>query len=479
MKRTTLLLFMGLGILSLSLQALCSELRYYGQGRSLIQWDELDPKEFLDFTAWKLEQDLKERSPRWETVLRERSLTEVMGRALECSGQCRVYKGERFNSLRFRSALHQGDEVVTEGDSYLWIYFVDGTLMRLSPETSVTLKELNIGVAENFLHVRINSGNVLWLSRTENQYLEKDLRETDTLFLPLDFFEANPFVDVTPNQENGEEDLFASLKEPKLGLEQTKRLNTLIQVNNSLVNKKKTHSFAVMPNGTVYGVDMNAEFIVLLGDVSYVKQRSPADLSWKEGASASNLTFFFRGYENTRQTTIQSGQWYHVDVRGRTLEPHEPISLFGMGEFITSQIPTIYIARELLLNQYSRMAFEPISPLNLAQNHGYRQWGKISERGSDLNLRLEFLKEHTRRVETTNLLTATRFRERLESRGESLESMVYSNRFFSRALVDFRRNREVRHYLTGRREEILNSTQNPLWQRMHAKPQRPSLSPTF
>lgn len=460
------------------LGAQVSEVRYFGQGRSLINWQELDHNQFLDFTEWKLQQELRSQTPSWETVIRERALIELMGRALECVGECRVYKGEQFNSLRFKSALHQGDEVVTERDSYLWIYLMDGTLVRLSPETSITLKELNIGRQENFLHIRINSGNVLWLSRTESKYQEKDFRETDTLFLPLDFYEANSFTN-QGEEEAETQDLFSLLIEKDGTKMQYDRLNRLIEFNNSLTNKKKTYSFAVMPNGTIFGPQLNMEFIVLLGGKSYFKQRSPQELGLEEGARALPLTFFYRGYENTRETAIQVGSWYEVDSRGRSIASHNPSHHFGMGEFITSNIPTFFVARELLLQLYSRFAYESLHPLVLAQEHGYRQWGRLDQEGSDLNLRLNFLKEHTRRVETTNLLTLGRFRERLMERGERLESMEYSPRYFQRALVEFQRNREVRHYLTGRPEEILNSTKKPLWHRMHAKPQGRLTSPTF
>ena len=441
-------------------------MNYHGQKRSLIEWDKIEADEWLSLTNWKIETAQKDSSPDWEQILRERRLVQLMGKALECVGECRVYQGTKFNSLNFRSSLYQGDDIVTLKESYLWIYLMDGTMVRLSPESSITLREINIGTDEVMIQVRLNSGNILWLGRNQLPFEVTEGRETDTLFLPLSFYEANPelkMVDV--NQA----DLFSWIEKDRTFEKQLERLNLLVEENNKVIKEKKSYAFLVMPNGSVFGENIQAEFIILLGGESYVKSRLPAHMNQKSESATQNLTFFFRGFENTREMPLEPDQWYEIEPRGRSISAYEAPSLYGIGEFITARIPSILIARELMLKQYSEFVFTEMSAYELAFNHGYRQWGSFKEAASDMSQRLSFLKEHTRRIETTQLLTSARFKEILEERGETMESMSYSARFFNLALVDYKRKRETIFYTTGEAEEILNSTQKPLWKIMQSR----------
>lgn len=442
------------------------ETRFLGQNRSMIQWSEIEPKDFLNLTKWQYDQKRKDESPEWERALRERLLVPDMGRVLECVGECRVHKGLGFNSLQFMSVVSKGDEVTTAENSYLWIMMFDGTMLRLSPESSITMRELNIGIKENFLHIRLNAGNIYWHSRSESEFVARELRETDTQFLPLPFYEANDSGQEL--SDDSKDDLFQFTITDQPAMRQTQRLNQLINQNNNLTRQKKTYSYIVMPNTTLSGYDVNAEFIVLPASSSYIKQRLPNEIGLLEGQSSA-LKLYYRGFENSRELTMRAGQWYEVDERGRNISPHEASSLFRMGEFITSHTPTIYVARELMMQKYSGFAFEDLSALQLAQNYGYRQWGSFDNPASDMSLRLEFLVEHTRKLETSNLNTAALFRERLKSRGESVEVYEYSARFFNQALVHYKRDSEVRHYLTRGKEETLNSTKKPLWRLLNSR----------
>jgi hypothetical protein len=83
----------------------------------------------------------------------------------------------------------------------------------------------------------------------------------------------------------------------------------------------------------------------------------------------------------------------------------------------------------------------------------------------DLQLRLYFLKEYFRRVETTNLLVASNFSKRLKERGESIKVMEYGNYYFIKALNKYYSYEDYSNEVeTG---TPLNSTTKPLWKRMH------------
>ena len=88
---------------------------------------------------------------------------------------------------------------------------------------------------------------------------------------------------------------------------------------------------------------------------------------------------------------------------------------------------------------------------------------------SDLEQRVEFLKEYFRRVETTNLLASSRFRERLEARGEKALTMSYGNYFIINDLNLEYKDGEYLRYSPRAKEsgEVLNSTTKLLWKKMY------------
>ena len=100
-------------------------------------------------------------------------------------------------------------------------------------------------------------------------------------------------------------------------------------------------------------------------------------------------------------------------------------------------------------------------------------WGKMGaaegEPKEDLELRLEFLKEYFRRVETSNLLSSSKFRERFEKRGEKNVTMEYGRYFFITALNKYYRFGESQKKNSNDKEtgEVLNSTTKLLWKKMH------------
>ena len=140
------------------------------------------------------EREIKDRFASWENLKRERELKERVGHVLDCRGKCLLFRGLGKNKIQFKSTLKEGDEIQTFKDSYLWFFLLDGTMVRLSPLSSITLKEINLTEKEVFIHARVNFGNLLWLSRDDVGFSEIKQRETDTLFKPIPLYEALPKV---------------------------------------------------------------------------------------------------------------------------------------------------------------------------------------------------------------------------------------------------------------------------------------------
>lgn len=441
------------------------EANFAGQKSSLINWKETKEDDFLDFQKWKISRQLKDENPAWKLNLQETRLKERAGYVLECVGECRNYRGLGYANMKYRSSILEGDEIFTMKDSYLWIYLLDGTLVRMSPESSLTLKEINRGKSENMIYARLNTGNILWWSRARNKFKEKDIKETDSLFLPLSMYEANSKQAAF---QVDEDDLFAFLQADTKKGEKYDRLNKLIEKSNEKPSFD-SRAFLTFPNGTVYGKNIVAEFIILNGNYSYVKSRGPEKQGLIGEWEAEPLHFFYRGFNNSNESTLEEDKWYRVGKKGREVVQEEDVGRFAMGEFITSNIPSILIGRELLYQRYSGFMHDPsMSDQTLAEKYGYRMWGSFENRESDLSKRVRFLKEYTRRIETTNLVVMERFNKRLKKRGEDVLNGEFSEKYFRRAMAHFYNYREGVSILTNS-NEVLNSERKKLWKRIHER----------
>ena len=94
----------------------------------------------------------------------------------------------------------------------------------------------------------------------------------------------------------------------------------------------------------------------------------------------------------------------------------------------------------------------------------WKSWGVKKE---GLRARVEFLKEYTRRVETTNLRESVKLRSRLLKRGETVHPMVYDNRFYKLAMQSYYKFLDYQSG-GGSDKEDLNSTRHPFWGKVNA-----------
>lgn len=472
MKLSTSLMLIFFTVLALSMSwSTAQETVYYkNQRRSLIQWEGMDAEAWLSFDNFERNQNLKDKQPKWETILQEKNKQEIVGRVIDCIGLCRTYVGMGFHHPEHRSTIREGDEFTTIGNTYAWVYLLDGTIVRVSPESSITFKELNVGKKEFFVHARVNYGNIFWMAREDLPIKEHNDRDTDTYFLPLSTYEANKTV---KEKEVDEDDLFALLDEPTDNLNHVKKLNAMINENNEVAAKKKSYVFIVTPNGTVTGYDPFLELIVLLGNKSYVKKRKRTFQLYPEEAENPPLRFHFRGFENQIIKELPDGTWMEIGKNGRVIGPYTKYGKFAFGELLSKRITSIMIAREVYFQRYSKEIFETNDPLEMAEKYGYKLWEELkledeSEKKSDMKRRFEFLVEYTRRLETSNLLSANKLKRKLKERGDILPEFNYSDRFYRTALATYLNNVEMKATSNSDRE-VLNSTTKNLWKLINAK----------
>ena len=441
-------------------------LHYIGDKKSFIKWEDTEPVEWLDINNWKIERAIKDKVPHWQIAQRELGIVETVGRVLECVGRCRVYRGEGYANAQYRSRIEEGDEVHTLKDSYLWVYLYDGTLIRFAPDTTVTFKEINISLDRFFYHLRLNSGNVVWLDRRREKYTPKIERESDPIFYPLTLYNANGAKEKVKVNENN---LFEFLRPRKTHFNKYVRLNNLIDENNFVLKKKNTTVFFTMPNGTLLGNDPNFEAIVLLGGKSYVKVLDSEKLGLEKDQDKTDLKLFFRGYQNREEKALSKNTWFEIDKKGRNVTEldEESEKKFGFGQFLVSKIPTILIGRELLLKKYSLQYFNTrLTPKLLARWH-YRLWDHKSNSEDEIDRRIEFLKEYTRREETSSLLASKQFIKRLKAKGETTSSVIYDSSYYGLAMDAYMKYGEIKDDVSTDRS-ILNSTKKIFWKYINA-----------
>ena len=441
-------------------------LNYSGLNHSLISWKKIDPLLWTDLGDWKRERALKDQHPKWMIALKTRNVVELMGRVLDCVGHCQSYRSNSYANIQFKSTIKEGDEVVTGKDSYLWIFLMDGTLVRLSPETSISFKEINISNQKIFFHARLNFGNLLWLSRIAETIKESNERETDSIFLPLSFYEANYFEDLSAPSED---DLYKYLVGNSNGVErQYKTLNKLIKDNNEFIKNRKTQVFLVMPNGSILGENLQFEAVVLKRGKSYFKNRHFSFYNPEATEISQRATFFYRGYINRDIFEVNLNQWYVVAEEGNNIMKHEDGDPnFSFGEYLTKRIPTIMLAREMLLAEYSKKLFNQTIDEQVLADLNYRLWdGKDKVIENEMEKRVDFLKEYTRREETTTLRVAKRFDELLVERGRPVDATPYNESFYQSAVNHFILMGNKRAY-KSEDTEILNSTKKKFWELIH------------
>ena len=412
---------------------------FKGYHASLLPWERLTPQEFVDFNLWKKELPIRAGNLDWRRHLGESRLREKMGVVLDCVGECELFRDKGFSRADFRSFIVEGDELSTGKDSYLWAYLMDGTLLRLSPGSLVSFREINIGTEENFLYVRIDGGNILWLARHSQTFRQRKGRETDTLFLPLSYPSANVNYPMPPLSEDN---LFAQIEQKPTVFFRYQYLNQIIEENNRELFKKSTYSYLVFHNGTVAGRNLSLEAIVQVGGESYFKLRNArqlglANASQKPSEKAS-AKFYFRGLAERVPSPLEVGQWYQVNPKGLALRFYEDGKRFGIGEFVTSNIPTLLIAREFMARRHSLFAHAPLDAKTLAANFGYRLWGPAkSGSGGDLERRLNYLHGHIRLTETMTITARENLRQRLKGRGEKFVQYAYGRHYYSRAMQNY------------------------------------------
>lgn len=378
---------------------------YKHQYKSIIEWNNVEPNKWLNFTDWKNARALRDKDPLWKMDYRDSVHVETIGKVLSCVGKCRLYRGLSYVQASYTSQILEGDEIQTQKDSYLWVYLMDGTLIRVSPNSSLSMNEINISEKTNMYYIRLNSGHVHWSPRLLGTFEDSELVETDLMFLPLKTIQANRGYFARKKFQtlkDLEKLKYETVKEPG-HTEQYSMLNKLLDLNKEAFSKKDTLLFLVAPNVTIESRNTILDIHYAVNGKSIIKTKDSYVGFEKLDKREQYTKTRFRGYNNKKTNTLVFDQWMEVNRNGRTLGPLEDKKELEILDFFVRRIPTIHLAREHFLRKYSSfMQLPKYNREDLAKEFGYRKWNQKSD---ELSERVSWLHEYTRRIETTNLVS--------------------------------------------------------------------------
>lgn len=431
--------------------------RFKAQNRELTPWRNIDPYEWLDFKTWEKHRKIKDENPQWRKLFREALNYELMGRVLKCIGLCVKYRGTRKNNIEFMSKIQEGDEILTEKGSALWIVLVDGSIIRLAAKTSISFNEYNISPRENYFLMRLNYGFMSYRSRMNGKYEALDRPETDLAFYPLKVLKANReyhMIHEYRGFDPSERLKYAVVPNPGY-VRQYDRLNLILSQNTEDIKLRDTRLLLYTNNLTFELLNSHIDvFHGIRGRTAFKATKQEPHFKRKSNRK-QNIMVSFRGYENKNEQKIENSDWYQSDKKGLSLEPAQKKQMFQAVANFTKRIPSILLARELWLSKYSKGLFNSeLDYDKFAVNFGYRLWD-IEEPG-EIESRNLFVKEYIRRTETTNLAS-------VQVAYTSQEQEIFDASYFKRVMALHYQEMRRRHNLDRQVVREMTDTQYYLW----------------
>jgi hypothetical protein len=401
-----------------------------GQSYSITPWATQDPEEWLSISNWIVERDLKDKISDWKIRLRHENHKELVGKILQCRGECQIYRGTIPTKAQHLSQVLEGDELKTGKDSIAWIFMIDGSLLRLASDSSISMNEINLSKSEFFILARLNQGHVFWHPRNKQEMTPEFAAETDSMALPVMIKEANQqFYERALFKAQDDKAQLAEILnlDDTAIVNQTKATNDLKKSNNPGLTVS-TKVMIVAPNASIVSTSVSFDFFYLPGGNSYFKKR--------DTELGEEFSLHLRGYSDAQVSVISNNDWHEVDSSGKKFQVSNEIpGGIQVLELLTRRIKTLELAREVWVKDFTLPLLAKLTdPESVAREFGYSMW--VDE---NMPKRLNFLTEYTRRIETTNLQAMENLLTKLEG----------ADKTFKRELSDEQYRESLKHYLLG------------------------------
>lgn len=381
--------------------------QFKNQTTNLTDWKNIKAYNWFSFKAWAKERDLKDKIPDWSKKVRESRNAEIVGRVLKCMGVCSTYRGLSKASSEYLSVIKEGDEFLTHKDSSAWILLSDGSILKVSPKSSVTLHEINFASSETLVMMRLNKGHIYFETRKVGNFKMIDKTQSDISFYPLALLKANReyyMINEYRAMNSQERSQYVIAENP--GYKgQYEELNRLMKLNNPLFESKDARFYIYTANMSIEGKNSSVHLFYEPDGQSLFKLPVASEDFEKNDKRKIMNTVFLRGYNNYKSYQPEGKKWFSVDKKGEALaEAQQDIAALRVVESFLKRVPSIYIAREIWINEiFQFILAKETSEEKLAKIYGYRVWNVLES--EEIEKRLLFVREYVRRVETTNLLS--------------------------------------------------------------------------
>lgn len=356
---------------------------FLNQSKSTIDWDRLDIG-WLDFHNWKEEREFKDKNPLWKLKLREFKVREKIGAVIKCVGECYLESGIGPKKVEFNSALFEGDEIKTKHDSLMWVVLANGSIVRLSQNTTLALGEINFNDKSNFLYLRLNEGHIYYEKRTNSRFTPLNLPETDQSFWPLAEAKANrEFYSIFEYRRISKESRATYEAERNPGaFTQYKALNKMIEDDSNYLSYANSKVILNTASYTVQFSNGNYNFFYKANSESYIGIRNRSfNVEEKETGAICEI--------NLRDSRVfkklKSGTYKVNKTANRLIKV---ANKFKISELNIKRIPTIQMAREIILRRKFPFLFKAeLNKEKMITEYGYALWDndKLEKRIAELH----------------------------------------------------------------------------------------------
>ncbi|MBL7666142.1 MAG: hypothetical protein JNM93_13485 [Bacteriovoracaceae bacterium] len=378
------------------------EIRFKDSSKSLIDFEKSDPDDLLNIDNWLNEQKIFTSKADRRRYFQERNIQELMGKVIRCVGECQLYRGKKYAKAQFLSQIYEGDLLKTNKGGYALVMLIDGSMVRVAEHTSLSFNEVNLSEEDFFFYIRLNEGHIHWQVRLENKIKSDFLADTDSLFQPIMLPEANReyYELMLYSSKSQEEKMLYFLDNTAQYTAQLNKLNQLIESNNPLrQTRKNTSLFLVAPNFTLSMKNPIFEAIYVVAGSGYIRTDAYNDQFEGEVNLNSKYQLSLRGYEVFESAEISGKQWHIVDEFGKSYQSNFESKDLNLFSLLTKRTPSTWLSRELMFKDFQAL-YQPLERKKLAEEHGYSLWLQ-----KDIERRILFLNEYTRRTETSNLVS--------------------------------------------------------------------------
>lgn len=400
---------------------------FFGQDKSTVEWNDLDDS-WLDFDKWKENREFKDKNPLWKLKLREFKVKEKIGAVIKCVGVCYLQSGLGPKIVEHNSALFEGDEVETKEGSAIWIVLINGSIIRLSQNTTLALSEVNLLEDSIFVYLRLNSGHIYYESRSDHIFKKINLAESDQLFHPLNELKANREYYSMYEYRNLSDDLKVTYEAEKNpgALTQYDSLNKLIDTKSSYINTSKALTII---NTAAYTVKLDSGNVNL-----FYKANSKSLIDYKVNSynviatdsDSNNKTIQVNIRKNKNFVNINEGS-YEVSKDATSMNQSD--DLFKPINLNIKRIPSIHLAREILLRRKFPFLFqEKLDQKEMIVNYGYKIWDK-----KIIDARISFLNKSIYKRELKTLKLSKQF---IKSSDQPITSIFDQKNALAKAAKD-------------------------------------------